>query len=257
MAYLYKFEAGGKGWVYQTTITSTYDVASAEQLVKDGARFFILVANGHAARPFNGTTAITLEVRVDVKTGGYPAGLGQAEVIIWLDADLVLSCLEGTTASTKKWRLSWDLYTDGKNYPPVTWTGRNFTLNSTKQANGNEDTYTLKFDGQVDAKGTAIVSWSVDYTETHVSTSYRKETHYAFTLLDIPNPDPANPSFVGPWYYLLRGAMTGHLTGFKHSVNTTYPEALKRPPQTCSTSLTAADLASTAWYAWSKFEIVQ
>jgi hypothetical protein len=253
VAYLYRFIAG-KGWVYQADVKSTYEVANAEQLAKDGARFFFLVANGHAERPFTGTTPITLEVRIDAKTGGYPVGLGQAEISLVMNADLVtFVCTDGTNTTTKKGQFNADYYTDLRNYPGLTWKGRNFSLDATTQANGNADTYTLKFDGQVDATGANIVTWSVDYAEAHVSTTGRKDTHIQFTAQDIPHAGPLFPSSAYGWNYLLNGSMSGHLTGLRHSVITTYVESLKTPPQSCTGTVSASDLASPSWKLWTQF----
>ena len=246
-AYLYK-SVTGKGWVYQASITSTYEVADADQLAKNGALFFILVANGHAQRPFTGTTPITLEVRVDVKaTNAYPAGLKGGLVTIENDAAVVAySCFDYDRIPYK--------YNESKGIrfdtwygldllvrPDLTWSGRTFTLDATSQL--GPMTETLKFNGQVDATGANLITWSVDYTDVTIGTNTRSDFHIEFTLHDIPLPHAPAPSRDSGWQYELQNTpMSGHLTGLKYS-STSAVQGYK--PEGCT--MTAVDLASTSW----------
>ena len=248
-AYLYK-AVTGKGWVYQASITSTYEVADADQLAMNGALFFILVANGHAQRPFTGTTPITLEVRVDVTpTGGYPAGLEGGLVTIANYAGVVTySCSDYDSGSYHTQTLKKDLVasissTDLLGYPgyPIKWSGRTFTLDATKQSGTN--TRTLKFNGQVDATGANLITWSVDYTDVTIGTNTRSDFHIEFTLHDIPLPHAPAPSRDSGWQYELQNTpMSGHLTGLKYS-STSAVQGYQ--PEGCT--MTAVDLASTSW----------
>jgi len=248
-AYLYK-SVTGKGWVYQASFTSTYEVADADQLAQNGALFFVLVANGHAQRPFTGTTPITLEVRVDVTpTGGYPAGLEGGLVTIANYAGVVTySCSDYDSGSYHTQTLKKDLVasissTDLLGYPgyPIKWSGRTFTLDATKQSGTN--TRTLKFNGQVDATGANLITWSVDYTDVTIGTNTRSDFHIEFTLHDIPLPHAPAPSRDSGWQYELQNTpMSGHLTGLKYS-STSAVQGYQ--PEGCT--MTAVDLASTSW----------
>jgi uncharacterized protein (TIGR03437 family) len=248
-AYLYK-SVTGKGWVYQASFTSTYEVADADQLAQNGALFFVLVANGHAQRPFTGTTPIALEVRVDVTpTGGYPAGLEGGLVTIANYAGAVTySCSDYDSGSYHTQTLKKDLVasissTDLLGYPgyPIKWSGRTFTLDATKQSGTN--TRTLKFNGQVDATGANLITWSVDYTDVTIGTNTRSDYHIEFTLHDIPLPHAPAPSRDSGWQYELQNTpMSGHLTGLKYS-STSAVQGYQ--PEGCT--MTAVDLASTSW----------
>jgi hypothetical protein len=70
---------------------------------------------------------------------------------------------------------------------------------------------------------------------------------------DIPHAGPLFPSFAYGWNYLLNGSMSGHLTGLRHSVITTYVESLKTPPKSCTGTVSASDLASPSWQLWTQF----
>jgi hypothetical protein len=252
-AYLYK-SVTGKGWVYQASITSTYEVADADQLAMNGALFFILVANGHAQRPFTGTTPITLEVRVDVKaTNAYPAGLKGGLVTIANDAAVVAySCFDYDRIPNK--------YNESKGIqfdtlynlhllvrPDLTWSGRTFTLDATSQL--GPTTETLKFNGQVDATGANIITWSVDYTRVEIDPKSRSDFHIEFTLRDIPLTHVPDPSRASGWDYQLKNTpMSVHLTGLKYSSTET-----DQGYQPVGCTMTAVDLASTSWVVGASF----
>jgi uncharacterized protein (TIGR03437 family) len=241
VAYLYK--SAGSGWVYQASITtSPYEVTGADQLAKDGATFFILVANGHAQRPFTGTTPITLEVRVEVKTdpkptGGYPTGLGDASVLPGFGPGVITQ-----TCFSNPQPINWEFRSTDYPGALVTWSGRTFKFDATKQGRATE---TLKFNGQVDATGANIITWSVDYTYAWIGPDSRADIHTEYTLRDIPL-DPLNapdPSLAYVWSYELKNTpMSGHVTGLKYSDTVTVQGG---QPKGCT--VTAVDQASTAW----------
>ena len=252
-AYLYK-SVTGKGWVYQASFTSTYEVADADQLAQNGALFFVLVANGHAQRPFTGTTPITLEVRVDVKaTNAYPADLEGGLVTIANDAAVVTYSCSDYDRIPNKYNESKGIQFDTLYNlhllvrPDLTWSGRTFTLDATSQL--GPMTETLKFNGQVDATGANIITWSVDYTRVEIDPNSRSDFHIEFTLRDIPLTHVPDPSRASGWDYQLKNTpMSVHLTGLKYSSTAT---AQGYQPVGCT--MTAVDLASTSWAVGASF----
>jgi hypothetical protein len=78
VAHLY--QPSGQGWAYQGSFTSTIEVTGVDLLAKNGGQLFVLVANGHAQRPFAGTTPISLDLDISVKTAEVP--IEKADVLI-------------------------------------------------------------------------------------------------------------------------------------------------------------------------------
>jgi hypothetical protein len=110
-------------------------------------------------------------------------------------------------------------------------------------------TETLKFNGQVDATGANIITWSVDYTYVTIGTNTRSDFHIEFTLHDIPLTHVPDPSRASGWDYQLKNTpMSGHLTGLKYSSTAT---AQGYQPVGCT--MTAVDLASTSWAVGASF----